>query len=121
MYYFRKGYDLIAAGFLTFAIGETVVFVSCTTNLDDNSRSFGAGVFLWALSISVLSLRKVFPLSVRLTGIISAVLFAVVSFLIFTGHSVNALTKPLPFYAYPFYAATLVGWAWTLIKKSVGR
>ena len=22
--------------------------------------------------------------------------------------------KPLPFFAYPFYAATLAGWAWTL-------
>jgi hypothetical protein len=54
---------------------------------------------------------------VRCTGIIAAVLFAVVAFRIFTGHPVNALTKPLPFFAYPFYAATLVGWAWTLLFR----
>ncbi len=117
MYYFRKGYDVVAAAFLIFAIAETVVFSSCATNLDANIPSFGAGIFLWALSIAVLSLKKVFPLFVRCTGIIAAVLFAIVSVSIFTGHPVNALAKPLPFYAYPFYAATLVGWAWTLLRR----
>jgi len=117
LYYFRKGYDMVAAGYLILAIGESVVFSSCATNLDSNIPSFGAGTFLWALAMAVLSFQKVFPLFVSCTGIIAAILFAIVSVLIFTGSPVNALTKPLPFYAYPFYAATLVGWAWTLIKK----
>ena len=117
MYYLRKGWDGVAAGFLLLAIGESVVFSSCATNLDDNISSFGAGTFLWALSMVALSLQKIFPLFVRFTGIIAAVLFAVVSILIFTGHPLNALAKPLPFLAYPFYAATLVGWAWTLVRR----
>jgi hypothetical protein len=117
MYYFRKGHDPVAAGFLVFAIAETVVFSSCTTKLDDNISSFGAGSFLWALSIAFLSLQKLFPLFVRCTGMIAAVSFATVSVLIFTGHPLNALARPLPFFAYPFFAATLVGWAWTLLKN----
>jgi len=117
MYYFRKGWDGVAAGFLLLAIGESVVFSSCATNLDDNIASFGAGTFLWALSMATLSLQKIFPLFVRFTGSIAAVLFALVSVLIFTGHPVNALAKPLPFLAYPFYAATLVGWAWTILRR----
>jgi len=117
MYYFRKGYDVVAAGFLTFAIAETVVFSSSATNLDDNIPSFGAGTFLWAISIAVLSLQNVFPLFVRCTGIIAAVLFAIVSVRIFTGHPLNALASPLPFYTYPFFGATLVGWAWTLVRR----
>ena len=53
VYYFRKGCDVVAAGFLIYAIGESVVFSSCGIDLDDNIVSFGAGTFLWALSIAV--------------------------------------------------------------------
>jgi hypothetical protein len=66
---------------------------------------------------TVLSLQKLFPLWVRFTGVIGAILFAAASILILTGQHVNPLTKPLPFLAYPFYAATLVGWAWSLLRK----
>ena len=119
MRFFRNERDAAAAGFLALAIGESVVFSSCATNLDDNISSFGAGTFLWALSIAFLSIQKIFPVFVRFTGIIAAGLFASASILIFTGHPVNALAKPLPFLAYPFYAATLVGWAWTLLRTGV--
>jgi hypothetical protein len=122
IFYFRKGYDIVAAGFLILALGESVVFSSCATSPGDNIPSFGAGSFLWALSIAILSLQKFFPLIVRFTGIVAALLFASVSVSIFTGQQVNALTKPFPFLAYPFYAATLVGWVWTLLRKySISR
>ena len=114
LYFSKKGHDLVAAGFFIFAIAETVIFFSCAGNLNDSMPAFGTGACLWALSIAVVSSQKVFPLFVRGTGIISAILFAIVAFSIFTGHPINALTKPLPFFAYPFYAATLAGWAWTL-------
>ena len=117
MFYFRKGLDLVAAGFLAYAIAETVVFSSCAISIENNIGTLGAGVFLWALSIAILSLQNLFPLFVRITGIIAAVLFAVFALRIFTGDNLNALTKPLPFFAYPFFAATLIGWAWTLLKR----
>ena len=117
MFYFREGYDVVAAGFLILALGESVVFSSCATNPDNNIPSFGAGSFLWALSIAILSVQKFFPLFVRITGVIAAVLFASVSVSIFIGQQVNAMTKPFPYLAYPFYAATLIGWAWTLFRK----
>jgi hypothetical protein len=117
MRFFRNGRDGAAAGFLTLAIGEALVFSSCATNLDENISSFGAGTFLWALAIASLSIQKTFPLFARLTGIIAAGLFCATAILIFTGHQVNALAKPLPFLAYPFYAITLIGWAWTLLKN----
>jgi len=79
--------------------------------------AFGTGTCLWALSIAVVSSQRIFPLFVRATGFISSILFLIVAFRIFTGESINALTKPLPFFAYPFYAATLAGWAWTLLFR----
>jgi len=117
LYCSKQDYDVAGAGFLIFAIAQSIIFSSCAVNLDQSIPAFGTGICLWALSIAVVSSQKLFPLFVRCTGIIAAVLFAVVAFRIFIGHPVNALTKPLPFFAYPFYAATLVGWAWTLLFR----
>ncbi|MBS1523825.1 MAG: hypothetical protein JST50_22670 [Bacteroidetes bacterium] len=117
LYLSKKGYDIAAAGFLIFAIAESIVFFSCAGELNANIPAFGTGACLWALSLAVISFQKVFPLFVRGTGIISALLFAVTAFQIFTGHPATALTKPLPFFAYPFYAATLAGWAWNLVYR----
>jgi hypothetical protein len=117
MFYFRKGWDLVAVGFLAYALAEAVVFSSCATSIGNNSGTLGAGVFLWALSIAMLSFQNVFPVFVRITGSIASVLFAVCALRIFAGDSLNALSKPLPYFAYPFFAVTLVGWAWTLVKR----
>ena len=118
VYTSKSNYDIFSAGFFIFAIAESIVFFSCAGNLNESIPAFGTGTCLWALSIAVISSQQVFPLFVRCTGIISALLFTVTAFLIFTGNPVTALTKPLPFFAYPFYASTLAGWAWTLLYRS---
>ena len=114
LYLSKKGHDIVAAGFFIFVIGESIVFFSCAGSLDENIPAFGTGMCLWALAIAVVSSQKLFPLFIRCSGVISALLLAINAFLIFTGHPVTALTKPLPFFAYPFYATTLAGWAWAL-------
>ncbi|MEO5999667.1 MAG: hypothetical protein ABIN89_22920 [Chitinophagaceae bacterium] len=45
-------------------------------------------------------------------------LFSIVSVHIFMGHPLNALTEPLPVFAYPFFVATLLGWAWTILRTN---
>ena len=117
VYYLRKGYDTLAAGFLIFAIGEGLILSGNGADLNENVSSFGAGTSLWAASLALISFQNVFPKLIRLTGFIAAALFSVVSVQIFTGSSINALTDPLPFYAYPFFAATIFGWGWILLRK----
>lgn len=116
-YYFRKGLDMTAVGFLLFAIGEALILSSSGINLDEDVSSFGAGTSLWASSLFVISFQKTFPIVVRSTGLIAAILFSVVSVQIFIDYPLNALTKPLPFYAYPIFVITIFGWAWTLLRK----
>jgi hypothetical protein len=87
-------------------------------DLNQNITSFGAGVSLWAASLALISFQNLFPVVVRLTGFIAVVLFTIVSVQIFTGHPVTGLTEPLPFYAYPFFAATIFGWGWTLLRTN---
>ena len=116
IYYLRKGYDGTAAGFLIFTIGKALILSSSGIDLDANVTSFAAGAGLWAASLALISSQKVFPILVRGTGFIAAALFTVVSIQIFTGSPLNALTQPLPFFAYPFFAATIFGWAWKVIR-----
>lgn len=118
VHYFRKGSDIMAAGFFIFAIGEGLIISTSGINVEATISSFGGGTGLWATSLFIISFQKTFPLFIRCTGLLAAVLFTVVSVRIFYGDTLHPLTKPLPFYAYPFLAATILGWAWTLLRKN---
>ena len=112
--FYRKGQDLIAAGFLVFAVGEGIILSGAAMDLTASVPSFGAGTSLWALALMLISVARVFPLPVRLLGLAAAVLFAATAVLIFAGHQVTPTASPLPFYACPVLVATLGGWIWSL-------
>ena len=116
-YYFRKGSDSTAAGFLIFAIGQGLILSSSGDNLDAGITTFGAGTALWATALIVISFQKTYPLLIRCSGLIAAILFSITAIKIFTGDTVNAFSKPLPFYAYPLFVITIFGWAWTLLRS----
>ena len=114
--FYRKGQDLVASGFLVFAVGEGLILSGAAMDLTASVPSFGAGTSLWALALVLISIPRVFPLPVRLLGFLAAVLFGITAAQIFAGFQVTPTTAPLPFYAYPVLVATLVGWIWTLVK-----
>ena len=58
------------------------------------------------------------PTWLRMLGAIAACLFALTSACIYAGEELLPTSAPLPFFAYPFLVATLLGWAWTLMKRS---
>jgi len=117
IFYFRIGEDLTAAGFLIFAIGQSLILSASGIDFAERNSSFGAGVGLWTVSLLLISSQKSFPFIIRSAGLIAAALFSVVAVQIFTGHPVNALSKPLPFFAYPVFVITIFGWAWTLLRN----
>jgi len=114
--FYREGQDLVASGFLVFALGEGIILSSAAMDLAASVPSFGAGTSLWALALLLISIPRVFPIAVRLLGLFAAVLFGVTALQIFAGVHVTPLTTPLPFYAYPVLVATLIGWIWALVK-----
>ena len=118
IYYFRKGLDITAAGFLIFAIGESLILSSSGIRLDEDVSSFGAGCSLWATSLFVIGSQKTYPIFIRCTGLLAAVLFSVVAVQIFMDYPLDALTKPLPFFAYPIFVITIFGWIWTLLREN---
>ena len=112
IHHVRRGNDAVAAGFLVFVVAESLIVAGSAMDLEAVRPLFAAGAALWAASLALVSAPRVMPSWLRATAVLGAVLFLVVAVQIFTGSPLTPLTKPLPFFAFPFLAATLVGWAW---------
>ena len=116
--YFRRESDIVAAGFLVFAVGEGLILSGAAAGLDESRPSFAAGTALWATALLLVSIPREFPIAVRGIGIASAILFGITAVLIFSGSPISPLSSPLPFFAYPFLVLTFVGWIWILRREN---
>ena len=112
IHHVRRGNDVVAAGFLVFVVAEALILASAAMDLVASGPVFAAGVGLWAASLTLVSAPNVMPPWVRGVATIAALLFAVVAVQLFIGRELTPLSQPLPYFAYPFLAATLFGWAW---------
>ena len=112
VHHLRRGDVHLAAGFLVFLAGETLILSGSAMELEASAPSFAAGAGLWAAALALVSASPTIPRLVRVSGTIAALLFAVTAAQIFGGKGLTALSQPLPFFGYPFLAATLFGWAW---------
>jgi hypothetical protein len=107
----------VSAGFLVFALGETLLVGGVAGGLERSVPSFGGGVALWAAGLLLIGWRPVFAWWVRAAGFIAAALFVVVSGQIFSGTPLLPTASPLPFFAYPFLVLTFVGWIQALLAR----
>ena len=112
-HHIRRGDELLAAGFLVYLVGEALINYGAAINIGASAPILAAGTAIWAGGLGVVSSSSAMPAWVRATGAIAALLLAVTSIQILLGADLSALARPLPFYAFPFLAATLVGWAVT--------
>lgn len=115
--YFRKGKELVAAGFVVYGIGEAVMLGGTASSLAASVPAFAAGTALWAAGLLLTSAAKEFALWARAAGCVAGVLFAVVSLQISWGAGLTPIAKPLPYFAYPFLVATFVGWGWKVARE----
>ena len=115
--FFRKGSDVVAAGFLVFALASSVMLIGTAASLTESVPSFAAGAALWSCALVLTGAPREFPAWVRLTSIIGAILFAITAGKTFWGDPVSPTSSPLPFFAYPFLVFTFVGWIWTLLRE----
>jgi hypothetical protein len=116
--YFRKGHDLVAAGFLVFGIGSAVMLSGTAAGLAASAPSFAAGTALWTVGLLLVSVPRQFATIVRFAGVSTAILFAVVAARIFWGAPLLPTSAPLPFFAYPLLVMTFVGWIWGVLRDS---
>jgi hypothetical protein len=118
IHHFRRGNDVVAAGFLVFVVGETLILSGAAMDLAASGPVFAAGTGLWAASLALVSVPNVMPSWVRVVAAAAALLFAVVAVQVFMGSALTPLSQPLPFFAYPFLAVTLFGWAWVHYRNT---
>jgi hypothetical protein len=115
--YFRAGQDIVAGGFLVFAIAESVIMSGTAADPIAGMASFAAGTALWAIALLLISIPRQFAMPVRLLGVASAVLFGIVAAKLFWGEKLLPTSAPLPFFAYPFLVLTFIGWIWSLLRE----
>ena len=106
--FFRSGNDVVAAGFLVFAIGEGVMLSGTATTLAGSVPSFGAGTALWSAALLLTGVPREFAVWARLAGVTASILFAITAARIFWGEQVLPTSSPLPFFAYPFLVLAFV-------------
>jgi hypothetical protein len=117
LYFFRQGCDAVAAGFLVYAIGEAVMLGGTANSLADSIPAFAAGTALWAAGLALISCPPVMPIWSRLTGAVATILFGFTSLRIFSGAQLTPVSKPFPYFAYPFLVMTFAGWFWKTVKS----
>ena len=116
--YFRRGNDLAAAGFLVFVAAETLIVSGSAMDLVASAPQFAAGLALWSAALVLVGASGVMPRWISAVGFVAALLFALVAVQIFSGSALTPLSQPLPFFAYPFLAASLLGWAWVQYRSA---
>ena len=121
LHYFRQGCDGVAAGFLVYAIGESVMMGGTAGPLEASVPTFAAGTALWCAGLMLTSWAPVFPWWTRAAAWVGALLFGITSARIFLGTPLTPLTQPLPYFAYPFLVLTFAGWFWKTVKGTGSR
>ncbi|MER8565306.1 hypothetical protein NKH85_08395 [Mesorhizobium sp. M0924] len=112
----RLGNDCIAAGFLTFLAGESMLLAGNAAGLEASVPSYVGGISLWAAALVLISAANTFALWMRLTGFIAAILFVVTAAMVLWGAPLLPTSAPLPAAGYPFLVLAFAGWIWTLLK-----
>ena len=115
--FLRRGDDTVAAGFIVFALGESLLISGTAAGLEGSVPSFGGGVALWSAGLLLISVPRTLDTWVRAVGVTAAALFTVVAARIFSGERLFPTSSPLPFFAYPFVVLSFIGWAVSVIKR----
>ncbi|CDX37643.1 conserved membrane hypothetical protein [Mesorhizobium plurifarium] len=133
----RLGNDPVAAGFLTFLAGESLLLAGNAAGLQASVPSYAGGIALWAAGLVMVSAQANFAPWMRLTAFVAAALFTVSVLMILWGareqfqqkcaavlrpelrtnkKTLLPTSAPLPALGYPFLVLTFIGWIWTLLK-----
>lgn len=118
VHYIRLGNEHLAAAFLVFLVGQTLVVSGSAMGLTESAPSFASGAGLWAASLALICTSSLMPIVVRVFAGTSSVLFAIIAIQVYGGAELNPLSKPLPFFAYPVLVFTLLGLAWIHFRPS---
>jgi hypothetical protein len=83
----------LAAGFLVFLAGETLILSGSAMELTESAPSFAAGAGLWSAAMALVSASPTMPRLVRVSGAIASILFALTAAQIFGGFGLDGAIR----------------------------
>ena len=119
--YFRKGNDLVAAGFMVFAIGEAVLLSGTAAGPAGSVPAFAAGTALWATALLLISIPKLFNLPIRILGAASGILFIITSGQNLLGRTIAADVEPIAELCIPLTGGNLHWLDLDILARSTWR
>jgi hypothetical protein len=119
--YLRSGQDLLAAGFLVYGAGQTLILSDAPAGLAAGVPTFGSGLALWSAGLVIVSLPGSFPWWSRAAAAVAAVVFLATAAQIFAGAQMLPTGAPLPSLGYPFMILAFVGWIWRLLRPTPAK
>lgn len=115
--FYRKEEDLVASGFLLFAIAEAVMSGGTSAGEIAGQPAFGAGMALYVPAFLLISIPGKFPLWNRLSGIATAIPFGIAAAIIFSGGQVLS-SSGLAGAGYGLLSLTTIGWIINLLGEN---
>ena len=67
VHHLRQGRDQLAAGFLVFMVGETLIVAGSAMTVEASTPLFAAGAALWSASLALTSGARIFHVVIRAT------------------------------------------------------
>lgn len=118
VHHVRRGDDWLAAAFVVFVAGQTLVTAGSAMTLAASAPTFAAGAGLWAAALAMIATSSSMPVLLRGIAGVAAVLFAITALQVYAGSALTPLSRPLPFDAYPALVLTLFGLAWSHVRAA---
>ena len=114
--FLREQQDLLATGFLLFAIGEAISTLSAAAEEKTGTAAFAGCMLFYFVGFMFICLTPIFPLWTRITGILSALIFLTAASRFYLGFGIDT-ADTLPGLAYGLLTITIVGWIVYLLKE----
>ena len=112
----REKNDIVAAGFLLFAIGEAISTGGAAADEKTGEATFAACMLFYVVGFLLILIPARFPVWVRITGLAAAVPFLIAASRSFLGYGLSS-ADTLPGIGYGLLVLTIIGWIATLLRE----
>ena len=114
----REGHDIPAAGFIVLSIAQATSYAFIATH-DAGQEQFGAVIAIFIPGLILISIYGPVPLLIRIAGLLSSLLFAILALCIYKGVT-NDWVQPLfTTSAYMLMNFVTLGWAWMIYRQRI--
>jgi hypothetical protein len=114
--FMREENDLIATGFLLFAIGEAISTLNAAGDEESAVSAFAGCMLFYVVGFLLISVPARFPNWVRITGLAAAIPFLVAAARFYLGQGLDT-SDTLPGIGYSLLTITIIGWIVTLLQE----